>query len=439
MNTSPNNDNATTRREFLRKSAGVAAVTTLAGLDLSRFAHAAGSDTIRVGMIGAGGRNTGAGAQALRADKGAKLTAICDIFMDRIKRARASITDACPGQVDVPDDRCFPGFDGYKKVIENSDVVLIANAAKFHPFHAMAAIEAGKHVFVEKPHGIDPFGIKVLRKAVALAEEKKLSIVSGLQSRYHPGIQETVQRIHDGAIGEVVALQEQWLRAPYGVTDRNPALSELEWQCSTQYHFTWLSGDDVVQTLVHNLDRARWVMKEKNPVICHGLGGRSTMTEPVYGNVFDHHSVVYEFENGVRCYALCRTTAGCYDEDSSIVMGTKGQASVKGCRITGENAWRWRSQGVDPYQIEHDKLFASIRSGTPINNGSYMADSTLMCIMGQLACYTGKQLTWDQVSQSVFAYAPEPADCRDGMEPPAKPGPEGTYESYKPGRTSLLV
>ena len=437
MNTPQKTENCTTRREFLRKSASVAAVTTLAGLELSRFAHAAGSDTIRVGMIGAGGRNTGAGAQALHADKGAKLVAICDIFMDRVKGARGAISRECPGQVEVSDDHCFTGFDSYKQVIEASDVVVIANAAKFHPFHALAALEAGKHVFVEKPHGIDPFGIKLLRKAVALAAEKKLSIVSGLQSRYDPGIQETVQRIHDGAIGEVVAIQEQWLRAPYGVTDRNPALSELQWQCSTQYHFTWLSGDDVVQTLVHNIDRARWVMKEKTPVKCHGLGGRSTMVEPVYGNVFDHHSVVYEFENGVRCYALCRTTAGCYDEDSSIVMGTKGQASVKACRITGETNWRWRGQ-ANPYQIEHDKLFASIRSGTPINNGAYMADSTMMCIMGQIACYTGKQITWGEINASDFSYTPKPADCHDGMEPPVKPGADGSYEVYKPGRTQLL-
>jgi len=159
--------------------------------------------------------------------------------------------------------------------------------------------------------------------------------------------------------------------------------------------------------------------------------------EPVYGNVFDHHSVVYEFENGVRCYALCRTTAGCYDEDSSIVMGTKGQASVKACRITGETNWRWRGQ-ANPYQIEHDKLFASIRSGTPINNGAYMADSTMMCIMGQIACYTGKQITWGEINASDFSYTPKPADCHDGMEPPVKPGADGSYEVYKPGRTQLL-
>lgn len=427
-----------TRRDFLRTTASAAAITTVAGLDMGRFAHAAGSDTIRLGMIGCGGRNTGAGAQALHADKGAKLVAMCDIFMARIKGAREAISRECPGQVEAPDSQLFPGFDGYKQVIEASDVVVIANAAKFHPFHAMAAIKAGKHVFVEKPHGIDPAGIKLLRQATALAKEKKLSIVSGLQSRYDPGITETVKRIHDGAIGDIVAIQEQWLRAPYGVTERKPELTELEWQCSTQYHFTWLSGDDVVQTLVHNLDRSRWVMKEATPVKCHGLGGRSTMVEQVYGNVFDHHSAIYEFANGVRVYAFCRTTAGCYDEDSSVVLGTKGRASVKACRITGETNWRYQGQPANPYQIEHDRLFASIRSGEPVNNGDYMADSTLMCIMGQIACYTGKQLTWEDMTKSDFAYAPKPEDCHDGMEPPVKPGPDGSYEVYKPGRTTLV-
>lgn len=437
MKPNPSTPSETSRREFLRTSATAAAATAIGTLELSRSAFAAGGDALRVGMIGCGGRNSGAGAQALKADKGAKLVAMCDIFMDRINGAREAITAACPGQVDVPEGHRFKGFDGYKQVIEASDVVLIANAAKFHPFHALAAIEAGKHVFVEKPHGIDPFGIKLLRKASNLASEKRLCLVSGLQSRYDPGIAETVQRIHDGAIGDIVAIQEQWLRAPYGVTERKAGLTELEWQCSTQYHFTWLSGDDVPQTLVHNLDRSRWVLKEAVPLKCHGLGGRSTMVEGVYGNVFDHHSVIYELAGGIRVFAFCRTTSGCYDEDSSIVLGTKGRASVKSCRIWGEKEWRWRGQ-ADPYQIEHDRLFAAIRSGTPLNNGSYMADSTLMCIMGQISCYTGKEVTWEDINQSDFAYAPKPGDCHDGMEPPVKPGPDGSYPVYVPGRSKLV-
>ncbi len=432
-----------TRRNFLKTSATAAAATTLGTLNLARSAHAAGSDTLRVGMIGCGGRNAGAAIQALTADPGARLVAMCDIFLDRVQGKLEEIRKQKPDQVAVDKDHCFTGFDSYQQVITASDVVLIANAAKFHPFHALAALRAGKHVFVEKPHGIDPLGIKTLQTAIDLAREKKLSLASGLHSRHHPGYIETIQRVHDGAIGDIIAIEENFLRAPYGITERRPGLTELEWQCYTQYHFNWLSGDDVPQSLVHNMDRARWVLKEQVPVKCHGLGGRSTMVEPIYGNVFDHHSVVYEFPNGVRVYAFCRTTTGCYDEDSSIVLGSKGRCSVKACQIWGETNWRWRDTGndphqSDPYQIEHDKLFAGIRSGHPVNNGDYMARSTLTTIMGQISCYTGKEVSWDQVSASDFFYLLKPEDCHDGMEPPVKPGPDGSYPVYKPGQTKLI-
>jgi predicted dehydrogenase len=425
------------RRDFLKTSAAALSAASLGALELSRSAWAAGGDVIRVGMIGCGGRNAGAAAQALTADKGARLVAMCDLFMDRVRSKREAIQKANPEQVEVDDDHCFTGFDGYRKVIECSDVVLVANAAKFHPLHLMAAVQAGKHVFVEKPHAIDPAGIKVVKAACDLAKEKGLSVMSGLQSRHHPGYLETIQRIHDGAIGEVVALEENFLRAPYGLVERKPGLSELQYQCSTQYHFTWLSGDDVVQSLVHNLDRASWVMRGQAPVKAHGLGGRSTMTAPSYGNVFDHHSVIYEFADGVRLYAFCRTTTGCYDEDSSVVLGTKGRALIKSCRITGETNWRWEGHD-DPYQLEHNKLFAAIRSGNPVNCGEYMARSTLIAIMGQISCYTGKELTWEQVSQSDFCYAPRPEDCADNMEPPVTPGSDGAYPVFKPGVTNLI-
>ena len=426
-----------TRRHFLKTSATAVAAVSVGALEVSRTAHAAASDILRLGMIGCGGRNSGAAVQALTADKGARLVAMCDFHMDRVKSKRAEIKAAKPEQVDVTDDRCFSGFDGYKGVLQNCDVVVIANAAKFHPFHAMAAIQAGKHVFVEKPHGIDPAGIKLMQAAADLAKQKNLSIVSGLQSRYHIGYQETVKRIQDGAIGDILAVQEHWLRAPYGLGARNPSHTELQWQVSVQYRFRWLSGDDVPQTLVHNIDRASWVMGNAVPVKCHGLAGRSTMIAGEYGDVFDHHTVVYEFPNNIPLYAFCRTTTGCYDENSSYLLGTRGRASLMDCRIWGEKAWRWQGQ-CDPYQIEHDVLFRAIRSAQPVNNGDYMARSTMICVMGQISCYTGKEITWDQVNSSDFAYAPRPEDCRDNMEPPTKPGPDGTYPVPVPGKTEMI-
>ncbi len=425
------------RRDFLKASTVAASAAVTGALDINSRVYGGGSGTIRVGMIGCGGRNAGAAHQALTADPGNRLVAMCDIFMDRVKSKRKTLKAQKGDQVRVDDDHCFTGFDGYKKVIEASDVVLIANAAKFHPLHAYTAIDAGKHVFVEKPHGIDPRGIKLMRKTAELSRTKGLSLVSGLHSRYHEGYAETVKRIYDGAIGEIVAFEENFLRPPYVIIDRQEGLTELQWQCSTQYHFRWLSGDDVVQSLVHNLDRTRWVMKDLKPAKCHGLGGRSSMTEPIYGDVFDHHSVVYEFANGVKAYAFCRTTTGCYNESSSTVFGSKGKASITRCRITGENEWKWQGR-CNPYQVEHDVLFKSIRSGKPVNNGHYMVDSTMMTIMGQISCYTGEQITWDKANNSDFYYEPKPEDCRDDMEPPVKLAANGSYPVPKPGFTRMI-
>ncbi|MBN2137547.1 MAG: Gfo/Idh/MocA family oxidoreductase [Sedimentisphaerales bacterium] len=428
---------ATTRRDFLKASTVAASAAVTGSFALQSALFAAGTDTIRVGMIGCGGRCTGAAAQALTADPGARLVAMCDIFMDRVKSKRNILKQQKGDQVAVDDDHCFAGFQGYKNVIEASDVVLIANAAKFHPLQSMTAIEAGKHVFVEKPHGSDPAGVKLMQKAADLAKEKGLCIVSGLHSRYHTGYAETVQRIHDGQIGDIVSIEENFLRAPYVIIDRQAGLTELQWQCSTQYHFRWLSGDDVPQSLVHNLDRASWAMGNKVPLKCHGIAGRSSMTEPIYGDVFDHHSVIYECENDVRIYAFCRTTDGCHNDYSSVVAGTKGKADIMRSRIWGRTNWKWEGR-CDPYQREHDLLFKAIRDGKPINNGDYMARSTMVGVMGQISCYTGKEVTWEQINNSDFYYPPKPEDCTDDMEAPSKLGPDGSYPVPKPGFTKMI-
>lgn len=416
------------RRDFL----GAAAV------------FAAGSDTIRIGMIGCGGRCTEAATQAMNADRGVRLVAMGDIVMERVREKRAQLQAKYGEQVAVDDDHCFAGFDAYRHVIESADVALIANAAKFHPLHMTAALRAGKHVFVEKPHAIDPAGIRAVRAASELAREKNLSLLSGLQSRFWRGYRETIERVHDGAIGDIIAIQETWLRAPYGLYPRKPGMREIEYQASNQYHFHWLSGDDVPQTLVHNFDRARWVMREQNPVKCHGMGGRSTLKGEIFGSVFDHNSIVYEFANGVRLYAQCRTIPNCYEENSSVVLGSKGRAFVTQGRIDGETNWRYSGPRMhatpaeNPYQIEHDEFFKAIRAGKPINSASYMADSTMMGIIGQLSCYTGKEVTWAQASASDFYYSIRPEDVSASSEPPVKPDASGIYPVFTPGETKLL-
>lgn len=434
----PGSAKETSRRNFLKTSAGVISTIGLAGPATSLSGYVAGTDTIRIGLIGCGGRGAGAAINAMNADKGVRLVAMADLLMERVHEKRQALKKQRPEQAAVDEDHCFDGFDGYKKVIEASDVVLIANAAKFHPLHMKAAIEAGKHVFVEKPHAIDPRGIKVMRAACELAKRKKLCVVSGLQSRYHPGYQETIQRVHQGAIGDIVAIEENFLRAPYVLYPRKPGLTEVQYQGSNQYHFHWLSGDDVPQSLVHNLDRASWALREQTPIKAHGLGGRSTLRGEIYGNVFDHHSVVYEFAGGVRLYAFCRTIPECYNEVSSVLLGTKGRCDVVQMRIAGETRWQYEGPKANPYDLEHVELFKAIRSGSPINNGDYMDRSSLMAIMGQISCYTGKEVTWEQITASDFYYPPQPDECSIDMEPPVKPDADGIYPVFTPGVTKLL-
>ena len=423
---------APSRRNFLKASAAAVSAAHFGG-------YAAGSDIIRVGVVGCGGRGTAAAINAMNADKGVRLVAMADLLLDRAQEKRNLLKVKRPEQVAVDDDHCFAGFDGYKNVIESVDVVLIANAAKFHPLHMRAAIEAGKHVFVEKPHAIDPAGVKAVVAACELARQKKLCVVSGLQSRYHPGYRETMRRVHDGAIGDIVAIEENFLRAPYVLYPRKPGQTEVQYQGSNQYHFHWLSGDDVPQSLVHNLDRSSWALHEQAPLKCHGLGGRSTLRGEIYGNVFDHHAVVYEFPGGVRVYAFCRTIPDCYNETSSILLGAKGRCDLLRLRIEGETKWQYQGAKTDPYDQEHVELFQAIRSGNPINNGDYMARSTLIAIMGEISCYSGKEVTWEQISASDFYFPPKPEDCRIDMEPPVRPGPDGTYPvPFTPGVSKLL-
>ncbi len=440
--TTTNGTTVPSRRDFLRASSA-ALPAAAGGLGMMPGARAA-TDVIRVGVIGCGSRGPDAAINAMNADDGVRLVAMGDLVLDRVLEKRKVLAARLPHQVSVDNEHCFGGFDAYKRVIASADVVIIANAAKFHPLHMQAAIEAGKHVFVEKPHAIDPAGIQTVRAACEMARRKNLSVVSGLQSRYHPGYRETMARLREGAIGDIVAIEENFLRAPYGLYARQPGLTEVEYQGSNQYHFHWLSGDDVPQSLVHNLDRASWALNEQAPLKCHGMGGRSTLRGEIYGNVFDHHAVVYEFAGGVRLYAFCRTIPDCYNENSSILLGTKGRCNLTAMRIEGETNWTYTgprapaNPSANPYLIEHVELFRAIRSGKPVNNCDYMTRSTLIAIMGQISCYTGKEVTWEQISASNFYYAPRPEDVRADMEPPVRPDAEGNYPTFVPGVTKML-
>ena len=426
----------TTRRDFLKRSAAGAAA--LGGLSIARGAHAQGDDVVKIGMIGCGGRCSGAGAQSMKAGPHVKLVAMCDIFDSRLQASRNNLLKQYPDQVVVDDDHCFVGFDGYQKVVDSADVVLIACASKFHPMYAEAAIKSGKHVFVEKPHAIDPVGVRRMQAVCDLAKQKNLSIVSGLQSRFHTGWQETVKRIHDGAIGDVVAMQSMFLRGPYQTVARKPELTETQYQFSNWYHFRWLSGDDVPQSLVHNVDRMSWIMKEEMPKWAFGLAGRSSSFGEVYGDMFDHHTVVYEYESGTRLYALCRTQNGCYGNGSDIIMGTKGTCYLGACHIKGENEWRYPGPRNNPYDAEQKALIDSVRSGQPINSGYHMANSTMIGVLGQITCYSGKATTWDDAYKSDLEFGPAPDESSFDTEPPSVPDETGNYPLPLPGITKLI-
>ncbi|MCA9103635.1 MAG: Gfo/Idh/MocA family oxidoreductase [Planctomycetales bacterium] len=390
------------RRDFLRTSTAVAG-TSLAGLTLARSVHAAGDDTLKVGLIGCGGRGTGAAKQALNADDNVKLTAMGDVFRDHLDSSLANLEkqDDVAGKLDVAEDHKFTGFDAYQQVLDSDvDVVILTTPPHFRPAHLKAAIDAGKHVFCEKPVAVDATGVRSVIETCKAAKEKNLSLVSGLCWRYDNGVRETMQRVADGEIGDIVAIQENYLAGGLWKHARRPEWSDMEYQLRNWLYYTWLSGDHNVEQHVHSLDKAVWAMGDTPPVRAVGLGGRQARVEPIFGHIFDHHAVVYEWPNGVKMFAYCRQQDGCTTDVDDYILGTKGRATVLKNRIEGEKSWKYRGEKNNMYQTEHDELFASIRSGNPINNGHYMTVSTMVAILGRMATYTGKSITWDEAINS---------------------------------------
>jgi len=398
------NKSSVSRRKFLQGSVVVAgsALTTKA---LFARGSVGAADLLRIGLIGCGGRGTGATAQALAADPNVKLVAMGDTFIDHVENSLAKLKadPKIAGKIDVPAERRFSGFDNYQKVLESGiDVVLLAEPPHFRPKHLKAAIEAGKHVFAEKPVAVDAPGVRSVLATCEQARKKGLSVVSGLCLRYAHGFREAVQRIHDGAIGEIASVQASDFRGPIWVRARQPGWSDLEYQVRNWYYFSWLSGDFIVEQHVHFLDVCSWIMKDQYPVKAIGTGGRQVRTGPDYGNIYDHHSIIYEYANGAKLYGFCRQQSGCHNETGAFAMGTEGRAEISQQRqtISGKNSWKYDGPKNNFYQTEHDELFASIRSGKPIDNSDYMSKTTLLAIMGRTASYTGQVVTWEQVMNS---------------------------------------
>jgi len=375
-----------TRRELLRSSAVAAGSLMISGA-AGPLAFAAGSDTIRVGVIGCGGRGSGAAENCADSSPGVKIVALADAFGDRLQGAKKSFG--------VPDDRCFVGLDAYKQVLALPDVnlVILATPPGFRPIHLAAAIQAGKNVFMEKPVCVCPAGYKMVVAASEEALQKGLAIVTGTQRRHQAIYVETMKRIHDGAIGEIVSAQCYWNMGALWVNPRKPGQADVDWQIRNWLYFTWLSGDHIVEQHVHNLDVINWAFQDVQPETVHGLGGRQWRTGPEYGNIFDHFGVEFIYPNDVRTISMCRQIDRTTDNVSERIVGTKGVCKPDQGLIQGEKAWSYKSSGqeVDPYVQEHADLIKSIRDGKPLNEGKRIADSTLCAVMGRESAYSRQQ------------------------------------------------
>ena len=414
-----------TRRDFVKTSA-TAALGVSAGL-MARpsYAYAAGSDTIRVGLVGCGGRGTGAARDAVTSTSGVELVAMGDLFEDRVTKSKEQLKEAIGEAFKVKDDATFVGFDAYQNVIDSDvDLVILATPPGFRPIHVAAAVEAGKHLFIEKPVAVDTAGIRSIMESAKKAEAKGLAIVAGTQRRHDPKYIEAMRRIHDGAMGEVVAGQVYWNQGGLWNRERLAGMSDMEWQIRNWLYFTWLSGDHIVEQHVHNIDVANWAL-QAHPVQANGVGGRQVRVDPSYGHIFDHFGVELEYPSGARILSMCRQQDGTARYVGEYFIGTKG-TSDGSTYIRGENAWRHEAEegeAVNPYVQEHANLIASIREGSPLNEGQRIAESVLTAIMAREAAYTGQVVTWDDILNAdldlvpkEFAFGPMP------MPPVPEPG-----------------
>nr|WP_291195924.1 Gfo/Idh/MocA family oxidoreductase [Dyadobacter sp.] len=423
---------STSRRDVL-KMAGVAlagsTLPTFAILNPNRAFAGVNADTLKIGLIGCGGRGSGAANQALKADPNVVLWAMGDIFKDKMDASLENLTKVHGPKVKVDEGRKFIGFDAFKKVLDSGvDVVLLATPPHFRPEHLTAAINAGKHVFCEKPVAVDAPGVRKVLDAAKLAKQKNVSLMSGFCWRYHEPKRASFARILDGAVGDITAIYNTYDTGTLWSFPRVSGWTDAEYVLRNWTYYTWLAGDHIVEQAVHSIDMMAWAMGGKLPVSAVGTGGRQVRTDSLFGNIFDHFSVVYDYDNGVKGFHHSRQQANCENSYLVQTLGTKGSAMVNCARnvheITGANPWKYEGVQNDMYQTEHNELFASIRSGKLINDGEFMAHSTLTAIMGRMAAYTGKRITWNEALNSTEKLGPDTYSF--DMKPPvvevAKPG-----------------
>ena len=441
------------RRNFVKASSltvgGVMLSSSLSAV--SAKAHIDGDDAIKIGLVGCGGRGTGAIAQALSTKQNVKLVAMADAFRDRLDKCYQQITEKeftdwssgepidVKSRVQVAEEHKFVGFDGYKKVIDLCDVVILTTPPGFRPMHFEAAIKAGKHVFMEKPLATDAPGIRKVLETAKLAKEKKLNVVVGLQRHYQKIYREWVQLLHEGIIGDIVTSHVYWNSAGVWVRERKPGQTEMEYQMRNWYYFNWLCGDHICEQHIHNIDVSNWV-KQGYPVKAYGMGGRRMRTGQDHGEIFDHHFVEFEYADGSRMYSQCRHWKGTASSVTESFQGTNGSAPKPGVILTksGYEVMKYNDKkDPNPYQVEHNELFEAIAKGeykfADTENG---AKSTMTSILGRMATYSGQVITWDEAINSEVSLMP-PKLAWDA-NPLVMPDENGYYPVAVPGKTKVV-
>lgn len=436
------------RREFLRTSTTLAAGAALAGA-VARPGYTAEDNTIKVALIGCGGRGTGAAAQALSTKGPVKLWAMADFFGQRLENSLKGLAGQFAAKVDVPPERRFVGLDGYRKAIDalgKGDVVLLATPPAFRPVHVEYAVQHDRHVFMEKSFAVDAPGIRRVLQAGELAKQKNLKIAGGLMSRHYRPLEEAVAQIHEGAIGDVITAWAYRMHGPVGVNPRAPGMSELGYQISNYSCFTWLNGSFIVDWLIHNIDVCCWV-KNAWPVSVQGMGGRQVRQDP--DQLFDHYAAEYSFADGTRMFAQGRHMTRCYDFFGDIIHGAKGSAVLgegipkprlyRGHKQSSENLlWSYKGPECDHYQVEHDLLFDAIRNDKPYNEAERCAKSCFAAIMGRMACESGQLITWDEAMASNLSLAPGLESLTADGPAPVMPDAASHYPVAMPGTTKVI-
>ena len=418
------------RRDFVQSAAAVSAALSFPAILRRRDTVA----PIRVGLIGCGGRGTGAAKDCMTAADGIELVSLGDLFPDRLAACRRNLVQMATEEprlapmIRVDDSRCFTGFDAYTKVLATDiDLVILATPPGFRPAHLAAAVAAGKHVFMEKPVAVDPAGVRSIIATAEAAAGKSLAIVAGTQRRHDPDYRAVIQRLHDGAIGHVVAGQVMWNQGGLWMNARKPEWSDTEWQLRNWLYFTWLSGDHIVEQHIHNLDVANWVMKS-HPLKAVGVGGRQWRTDPAYGHIYDHFAIDFEYPNGAHITSICRQIDGTASYTGEHFIGSAGNSDGH-TFIEGATPFKvaGTSPRTNPYVQEHVDLITSIRAGQPLNEGKQVAESTLTAIMGREAAYTGQVITWDEL-----------LNAEQNLIPPTLAlGPLPVSPVAMPGKTTL--